>query len=52
MWLKEERDNIYLLLQEMWSGKIIAEATKDITVVQQAAQNVLLVDAVMKRLIV
>ncbi|XP_033730391.1 DENN domain-containing protein 3-like [Pecten maximus] len=32
----------------MWAGKVISEATKDIAVVQQAAQNVLLVDTIIR----
>ncbi|OWF38493.1 DENN domain-containing protein 3-like [Mizuhopecten yessoensis] len=48
VWLKDERNHFTLLIQEMWAGKVISEATKDIVVVQQAAQNVLLVDTTIR----
>ncbi|XP_069130797.1 DENN domain-containing protein 3-like [Argopecten irradians] len=48
VWLKDERNHFTLLIEEMWAGKVISEATKDIVVVQQAAQNVLLVDAIIR----
>ncbi|XP_056012541.1 DENN domain-containing protein 3-like isoform X2 [Ostrea edulis] len=47
-WLKEERDDFCLLIEEMWAGKIVCESTKDIHAIQKAAQNVLLVDAVLQ----
>ncbi|XP_060062630.1 DENN domain-containing protein 3-like [Ylistrum balloti] len=48
VWLKDERNHFTLLVQEMWAGKVISEATKDIVVVQQAAQNVLLIDTIIR----
>ncbi|XP_061169944.1 DENN domain-containing protein 3-like isoform X3 [Saccostrea echinata] len=47
-WLKEERDDFCLLIEEMWAGKIVCESTKDIHAIQKAAQNVLLVDALLQ----
>lgn len=48
-WLKEERDDFCLLIEEMWAGKIVSDSTKDIHAIQKAAQNVLLVDALLQR---
>ncbi|KAK3087290.1 hypothetical protein FSP39_004285, partial [Pinctada imbricata] len=45
-WLKEERDHFWLLVEEMWAGKVVSIETKDIHAIQKAAQNVLLIDAV------
>ncbi|XP_022325231.2 DENN domain-containing protein 3-like isoform X2 [Crassostrea virginica] len=47
-WLKEERDDFCLLIEEMWAGKIVSDSTKDIHAIQKAAQNVLLVDALLQ----
>ncbi|KAI8490110.1 Rab guanyl-nucleotide exchange factor, partial [Branchiostoma belcheri] len=44
--LKEERNQWFMLVQELWCGRNIAEGTKDSQVVHQAAQNVLLINAV------
>lgn len=33
----------------MWAGKIVSDSTKDIHAIQKAAQNVLLVDALLQR---
>lgn len=47
-WLKEERDDFCLLIEEMWAGKVVSDSTKDIHAIQKAAQNVLLVDALLQ----
>ncbi len=47
--LKEKRDCWHMVVQEMWAGKTIAEELRDAALIQQAAQNVLLVDAVLRR---
>ena len=49
--LKEERNCWAMLIEEMRAGKAVAEATKDFTVIGQAVQNVLLADAVIRRLV-
>lgn len=46
--LKSERNSWFTLLKELWSGKMIAMAQKDPQIVQQAARNVLLLDAVIR----
>ncbi|CAH1774894.1 unnamed protein product [Owenia fusiformis] len=46
--LKEERNCWCMLVTEMAAGKVIAEELRDPGIVQQAAQNVLLVDAVIR----
>ena len=46
--LKAERNCWYTLITEMWAGRNIADAQKDPQVVQQAARNVLLLDAVIR----
>ena len=38
-----------MLIQEIWAGKIVSMETKDIHAIQKAAQNVLLIDAVLNR---
>lgn len=38
-----------MLVEEMRAGRLVAEATKDVTAVSQAIQNVLLVDAIIRR---
>jgi hypothetical protein len=48
-WLKEERNCWAMLIEEMRAGKLVAEATKDFTAISQAIQNVLLVDAIVRR---
>ena len=48
-WLKEERNCWAMLVEEMRAGKLVAEATKDFTAISQAIQNVLLVDAIIRR---
>ena len=48
-WLKEARDGWYLMMMEMWSGKLIAEEMRDPAIIHQAAQNVLLLDALLLR---
>ncbi|GFN87386.1 DENN domain-containing protein 3 [Plakobranchus ocellatus] len=48
-WLKEERNSWAILIEEMRAGKVVAEATRDFTAIGQAVQNVLLVDAVIRR---
>ncbi|CAL1542255.1 unnamed protein product [Lymnaea stagnalis] len=47
-WLKDERNCWAIIIDEMRAGKIVAEATKDYTAINQAIQNVLLVDAVIR----
>ncbi|GFS17507.1 DENN domain-containing protein 3 [Elysia marginata] len=47
-WLKEERNNWAILIEEMRAGKVVSEATRDFTAIGQAVQNVLLVDAVIR----
>ncbi|PVD32092.1 hypothetical protein C0Q70_07520 [Pomacea canaliculata] len=46
--LKEERNCWAMLVEEMRAGRLVAEATKDVTAVSQAIQNVLLVDAIIR----
>ncbi|XP_064652222.1 DENN domain-containing protein 3-like isoform X2 [Lineus longissimus] len=46
--LKEERNQWYLLIEEMRSGLVIADELKDPGIIQQAALNVLLLDAVIR----
>ncbi|XP_064605462.1 DENN domain-containing protein 3-like isoform X2 [Liolophura sinensis] len=46
--LKDERNCWFMLLSEMWSGKQYADGTLDFGAIQQAAQNVLLIDAVIR----
>ncbi|XP_041360445.1 DENN domain-containing protein 3-like isoform X2 [Gigantopelta aegis] len=46
--LKEERNCWYMLIEEMRSGKIVAEAMKDISAIHEAMLNVLLVKAVIR----
>ncbi|XP_050413893.1 DENN domain-containing protein 3 isoform X1 [Patella vulgata] len=48
IWLKADRNCWFLLIQEMMCGRRVAIATKDHSVTHQAAQNVLLIDAVVK----
>lgn len=45
VYMKEDRNWWYLVIMEMWAGKLIAEATRDINAVSQAVQNTLLIDA-------
>ncbi|KAL5010460.1 hypothetical protein ScPMuIL_012765 [Solemya velum] len=47
-WLKEDRNWWHILIQEMWSGKVVAEGMRDINAVHLAAQNVLLIDAIIR----
>ena len=49
--LKASRNLWYMLVNEMWSGKLISEEVREPSIVHQAAQNVLLVDALMKRFV-
>ncbi|XP_060592551.1 DENN domain-containing protein 3-like [Ruditapes philippinarum] len=42
----EERNLLYLVIREMWAGKVVAQAMKDVMMVQHAIQNTLLIDAV------
>ena len=35
----------------MWAGKVMAEELRDPSIIQQAALNVLLIDAVVRRLV-
>ncbi|XP_053382269.1 DENN domain-containing protein 3-like isoform X2 [Mercenaria mercenaria] len=44
--LKEERNWWYMVIREMWAGKVVAEAMKDVMMVQHAIQNTLLIDAI------
>ena len=37
------------MLYEIWSGKLIADEMRDPAIIQQAAHNVLLLDAVLQR---
>ncbi|XP_072026866.1 DENN domain-containing protein 3-like [Amphiura filiformis] len=46
--LKAERNCWFTLITEMWAGRNISDAQKDPQVVQQAARNVLLLDAVIR----
>ncbi|XP_070534995.1 DENN domain-containing protein 3-like isoform X2 [Ptychodera flava] len=46
--LKSERNTWYMLINEMWAGRAIADVQKDYQVIQQAAQNVLMIDAVIR----
>ncbi|XP_023932557.1 DENN domain-containing protein 3-like isoform X1 [Lingula anatina] len=46
--LKEERNYWFTLITEMWSGKLMSEEYKDPGLIQQAAKNVILIDAVIK----
>ncbi|XP_077990292.1 DENN domain-containing protein 3-like [Glandiceps talaboti] len=46
--LKSERNSWYILIKEMWAGRIIADVQKDYQVIQQAAQNVLMIDAIIR----
>lgn len=39
------------MVEEMRAGKVVAETTKDFTAIGQAVQNVLLIDAVIRRLV-
>ena len=39
------------MLYEIWSGKLIADEMRDPAIIQQAAHNVLLLDAVLQRYI-
>jgi len=48
-WLKDERDHWYILLQELWAGKVVSKGNKDIMAANRAANNVQLIDAVLKR---
>ena len=48
-WLKEERNCWAMLVEEMRAGKLVAVKTKDFTAITQAIQNVLLVDAIIRR---
>ena len=45
IYLKEDRNWWYRVISEIWAGKVIAEATRDINAVAQAIQNTLLIDA-------
>ncbi|KAK6960212.1 DENN domain-containing protein 3, partial [Biomphalaria glabrata] len=47
-WLKEERNCWATIIEEMRAGRIVAEASKDYTAINQAIQNVLLADAVIR----
>lgn len=47
-WLKDERDHWFTLLMELWAGKIVSMGTKDIMAASKAANNVQIVDAVLK----
>ncbi|XP_071144330.1 DENN domain-containing protein 3-like [Mytilus edulis] len=47
-WLKDERDHWFILLQELWAGKVVSMGTKDIMAANKAANNVQLVDAFLK----
>lgn len=38
-----------MVIREMWAGKVVAAAMKDVTMVQYAIQNTLLIDAVIAR---
>ncbi|XP_033640583.1 DENN domain-containing protein 3-like isoform X1 [Asterias rubens] len=46
--LKGERNTWYTLINEMWSGRAIADAQKDPHIVQQAARNICLLDAAIR----
>lgn len=46
---REETHKWYLLMHEMWSGKILSEEAKDPSVLHLAMQNVLIVDAYLHR---
>ncbi|XP_071502501.1 DENN domain-containing protein 3-like [Diadema antillarum] len=46
--LKVERNCWFTLITELWAGRVISEAQKDPQVVQQAARNVKLIDAVIR----
>lgn len=50
-WLKNDRNLWCVLIEEMRAGKIVAEATKDFTAIGQAVQNVLLLDAIIRRFV-
>ena len=38
-----------MVVREMWAGKVVAEAMKDVMMVQHAIQNTLLIDALIAR---
>ncbi|XP_071115089.1 DENN domain-containing protein 3-like [Haliotis cracherodii] len=46
--LKDERNCWYMLIEEMRAGKVVAEATRDLTAIQQGTINVMLIDAVIR----
>jgi hypothetical protein len=46
----KERNWLYMVIREMWAGKVVAQAMKDVMMVQHAIQNTLLIDAVIARL--
>ncbi|XP_052763483.1 DENN domain-containing protein 3-like isoform X2 [Mya arenaria] len=46
VFLKVDRNWWYIIIQEMWAGKIVAEGLKDVMMIHHAIQSVLLIDAV------
>nr|XP_006818634.1 PREDICTED: DENN domain-containing protein 3-like [Saccoglossus kowalevskii] len=46
--LKCERNCWWILIREMWAGRLISDVQKDPQVIQQAAQNVLMIDAIIR----
>ncbi|XP_033120295.1 DENN domain-containing protein 3-like isoform X2 [Anneissia japonica] len=46
--LKAERNSWHTLVTEMWKGRLMSDAQKDDQVIMQAAQNVVLLDAVIR----
>ncbi|WAR16692.1 DEND3-like protein [Mya arenaria] len=49
VFLKVDRNWWYIIIQEMWAGKIVAEGLKDVMMIHHAIQSVLLIDAVIAR---
>ena len=47
--LKEDQQWWYKSIHEMWAGKRMAEELRDPSIIHQAALNVLLIDAVVRR---
>jgi len=50
MYLREDRNWWYAVIQEMWAGKVVAQGLKDVMMIQHAVESALLVDAVIARL--
>ncbi len=47
--LKHDQPWWFMSIHEMWAGKMWAEEVRDPSIIQQAALNVLLIDAVVRR---